>query len=75
MAAYFTIERMALSIKSVEDLVGQTEVDYGTVKDGATWNFLKVKFRKYKTKNLLIKFLALDHTNNSNFFQRIVHLE
>lgn len=44
MAAYFTIERMALSVKSVEDLVGQTEVEYGTVKDGATWNFLKVSF-------------------------------
>lgn len=42
MAAYFTIERMALSINSVEDLVGQTDVEYGTVRDGATWNFLKV---------------------------------
>ncbi|XKL65848.1 hypothetical protein PGB90_009268 [Kerria lacca] len=41
MAAYFTVERMSSSINSVEDLVAQSEIEYGTVKDGSTWNFFK----------------------------------
>lgn len=44
MAAYFTVERMSPPINSAEDLVAQSEIEYGTVKDGSTWNFFKVDF-------------------------------
>ena len=53
MAAYFTVERISSSVNSVEDLVAQTEVEYGTIKDGSTWNFFKVKDTTHSVLNVI----------------------
>lgn len=44
LAAFLTVERMVAPINSVEDLASQTEVEYGTLYHGATWNFFRVRF-------------------------------
>ncbi|KAK9891998.1 hypothetical protein WA026_017479 [Henosepilachna vigintioctopunctata] len=41
LAAFLTVERMVTPINSVEDLAHQTEVEYGTLVDGATYDFFK----------------------------------
>lgn len=41
-AALLTIDRMTMPINSVEDLVAQTTVHYGTVSGGTTADFFKV---------------------------------
>ncbi|ERL85395.1 hypothetical protein D910_02815 [Dendroctonus ponderosae] len=41
LAAFLTVERMVAPINSPEDLASQTEVEYGTLMGGATWDFFK----------------------------------
>ncbi|GLV33707.1 Glutamate receptor IB [Carabus blaptoides fortunei] len=41
LAAFLTVERMVAPINSPEDLVSQTEVEYGTLYHGSTWDFFR----------------------------------
>ncbi|XP_049961019.1 glutamate receptor 1-like [Schistocerca serialis cubense] len=41
LAAFLTVERMVAPINSPEDLASQTEVQYGTLYHGATWDFFR----------------------------------
>ncbi|XP_037934300.1 glutamate receptor 1-like [Teleopsis dalmanni] len=41
LAAFLTVERMVTPINSPEDLAMQTEVQYGTLLHGSTWEFFK----------------------------------
>ncbi|XP_026474738.1 glutamate receptor 1-like [Ctenocephalides felis] len=41
LAAFLTVERMVAPINSPEDLASQTEVQYGTLYHGSTWNFFR----------------------------------
>ncbi|KAJ8924635.1 hypothetical protein NQ315_000785 [Exocentrus adspersus] len=41
LAAFLTVERMVTPINSAEDLASQTEVEYGTLYHGATWDFFR----------------------------------
>lgn len=43
LAAFLTVERMVAPINSPEDLASQTEVQYGTLYHGATWDFFRVR--------------------------------
>jgi ionotropic glutamate receptor len=40
-AAVRTVNRMVTPINSAEDLAAQTEVEYGTLDRGSTWNFFR----------------------------------
>jgi hypothetical protein len=42
LAAFLTVERMVAPINSPEDLASQTEVQYGTLFHGSTWDFFRV---------------------------------
>jgi len=42
LAAFLTVERMVTPIDSAEDLATQTEVQYGTLAHGSTWDFFRV---------------------------------
>lgn len=42
LAAFLTVERMVTPINSPEDLATQTEVQYGTLLHGSTWDFFRV---------------------------------
>lgn len=42
LAAFLTVERMVTNINSPEDLAAQTEVAYGTIKQGSTREFFRV---------------------------------
>lgn len=42
LAAFLTVERMVAPIKSPEDLAMQTDVQYGTLLQGSTWDFFQV---------------------------------
>lgn len=42
LAAFLTVERMVTNINSPEDLAAQTEVQYGTLMHGSTWDFFRV---------------------------------
>ncbi|KAK4877739.1 hypothetical protein RN001_010245 [Aquatica leii] len=41
LAAFLTVERMVAPINSPEDLATQTEVEYGTLYHGSTWDFFR----------------------------------
>ncbi|XP_058805200.1 glutamate receptor 1-like isoform X2 [Phymastichus coffea] len=41
LAAFLTVERMVTPINSPEDLAAQTEVQYGTLAHGSTWDFFR----------------------------------
>ncbi|XP_046410710.1 glutamate receptor 1 isoform X1 [Neodiprion pinetum] len=41
LAAFLTVERMVAPINSPEDLASQTEVQYGTLSHGSTWDFFR----------------------------------
>ncbi|EAA11672.5 AGAP006027-PA [Anopheles gambiae str. PEST] len=41
LAAFLTVERMVTPINSPEDLASQTEVQYGTLIHGSTWDFFR----------------------------------
>ncbi|XP_055843535.1 glutamate receptor 1-like isoform X1 [Episyrphus balteatus] len=41
LAAFLTVERMVTPINSPEDLATQTEVQYGTLLHGSTWDFFR----------------------------------
>ncbi|XP_034657725.1 glutamate receptor 1 [Drosophila subobscura] len=41
LAAFLTVERMVSPIKSPEDLAMQTDVQYGTLLHGSTWDFFQ----------------------------------
>lgn len=41
LAAFLTVERMVAPINSPEDLASQTEVQYGTLLHGSTWDFFR----------------------------------
>ncbi|XP_030570348.1 glutamate receptor 1 [Drosophila novamexicana] len=41
LAAFLTVERMVAPIKSPEDLAMQTDVQYGTLLQGSTWDFFR----------------------------------
>jgi len=45
LAAFLTVERMVTPIDSAEDLAAQTEVQYGTLAHGSTWDFFRVGIR------------------------------
>jgi len=42
LAAFLTVERMVAPIKTPEDLAMQTDVSYGTLLHGSTWEFFRV---------------------------------
>nr|CAD7261380.1 unnamed protein product [Timema shepardi] len=42
LAAFLTVERMVAPINSPEDLASQTEVQYGTLLHGSTWDFFRI---------------------------------
>lgn len=44
LAAFLTVERMVTPINSPEDLATQSEVQYGTLYHGSTWEFFRVSF-------------------------------
>lgn len=46
LAAFLTVERMITPINSPEDLAAQTEVQYGTLAHGSTWDFFRVSIRE-----------------------------
>lgn len=58
LAAFLTVERMESPINSPEDLASQTEVQYGTLYHGSTWEFFRVNV-KTSHRNLKIKFNIL----------------
>ncbi|XP_063698302.1 glutamate receptor 1-like [Culicoides brevitarsis] len=41
LAAFLTVERMVTKINSAEDLASQTEVEYGTMLHGSTYEFFR----------------------------------
>ncbi|KAK0087576.1 hypothetical protein PV325_000702 [Microctonus aethiopoides] len=41
LAAFLTVERMVTPINSPEDLASQSEVQYGTLHHGSTWDFFR----------------------------------
>lgn len=47
LAALLTVERMVTPINSPEDLAAQTEVQYGTLHHGSTWDFFRVSPNTY----------------------------
>jgi ionotropic glutamate receptor len=51
-AAVRTVNRMVTPINSAEDLAAQTEVEYGTLDRGSTWNFFRVRKDSDKEKYL-----------------------
>jgi hypothetical protein len=66
LAAFLTVERMVSPIESAEDLVKQTEIQYGAVEGGSTKEFFSVKINNSSliysksangTKSLLFNFL------------------
>jgi hypothetical protein len=57
LAAFLTVERMVAPINSPEDLASQTEVQYGTLYHGSTWDFFRVRFQQaltYGTMDVII---------------------
>lgn len=58
LAAFLTIERMVTPINSPEDLASQTEVQYGTLAHGSTWDFFRVSIRKRRPRRLPPHFLV-----------------
>jgi len=42
LAAFLTVARMVSPIETAEDLVKQTAIKYGSVRDGSTMSFFKV---------------------------------
>lgn len=42
LAAFLTVERMVTPINTAEDLASQTEVQYGTLINGSTFEFFQV---------------------------------
>lgn len=56
LAAFLTVERMVAPINSPEDLASQTEVEYGTLYHGATWDFFRVSIiLSHYFLNLIVK--------------------
>lgn len=48
LAAFLTVERMVAPINSVENLATQTEIEYGTLLHGSTYDFFRVSiYRNY----------------------------
>ncbi|XP_055385566.1 glutamate receptor 1 isoform X2 [Condylostylus longicornis] len=50
LAAFLTVERMVTPINSPEDLARQTEVQYGTLLHGSTWDFFRRSTMELHTK-------------------------
>jgi ionotropic glutamate receptor len=42
LAAFLTVERMVNPINSAEELAQQTDIQYGTLYQGSTWDFFRV---------------------------------
>lgn len=42
LAAFLTVDRLSVPLNSVEDLAGQTDVQYGTLLHGSTYHFFRV---------------------------------
>lgn len=55
LAAFLTVERMVAPINSPEDLASQTEVQYGTLSHGSTWDFFRVSGSRDRTYNNIYK--------------------
>lgn len=55
LAAFLTVERMVAPINSPEDLASQTEVEYGTLLHGATWDFFRVRKNNLIVRNNFTK--------------------
>jgi hypothetical protein len=53
-AAVRTVNRMVTPINSAEDLAAQTDVEYGTLDQGSTWNFFKVNSEILENMNYLL---------------------
>ena len=51
LAAFLTVERMVTPINSPEDLAAQTEVQYGTLYHGSTWDFFRVSYSHNNNNN------------------------
>lgn len=61
LAAFLTVERMVAPINSPEDLASQTEVEYGTLLHGATWDFFRVSIHFWFVIN---QFLSVSRKGN-----------
>lgn len=48
LAAFLTVERMVSPINSADDLASQTDVQYGTLLHGSTYEFFKVSTKQCK---------------------------
>jgi glutamate receptor, ionotropic, invertebrate len=40
--AYLIVQKMSTPISTPEDLAAQTEIEYGVLSHGSTWDFFKV---------------------------------
>lgn len=49
LAAFLTIERMVTPINSADDLVKQTEIEYGVLQDSSSMDFFRVSLYKIKS--------------------------
>lgn len=56
---------MVTPINSPEDLASQTEVQYGTLLHGSTWDFFRVKIIFKFLTNIFLAFLHLEITNSN----------
>lgn len=70
LAAYLTVERMATPINSPEDLAAQTDIQYGTLYQGATWDFFRVSNRAASL--LLLCFVSMSSIINKINRKKIV---
>lgn len=64
LAAYLTVERMVIPINSPEDLAAQTDVQYGTLYHGSTWDFFRVSlfFTRFPILYLSTRIDCCGHT-------------
>ena len=42
LAAFLTVQRMEVPVESADDLVDQTNIEYGTIHAGSTMTFFQV---------------------------------
>lgn len=69
LAAFLTVERMVSPINSPEDLAAQTEVEYGTLQYGSTWDFFRVSNYIYYVIKVILSLLLLLILIKKNYLQ------
>lgn len=61
LAAFLTVERMVAPINSPEDLASQTEVQYGTLMQGASMDFFRVIIIYFFYNEKIFKFIIMQN--------------